>query len=688
MFQRLVLTFFALCALASCGQTDSAPKLEATLNSGQLRLTTLTAQRLEINLTTKNLTEAINASWTNLPIGVLASKVVQTDTQIVYSFTVQEDAVNTPAADVRLSLTSTGLTKLLLIKMEVQGKKNYRINSESLKAIELTPGSTKKLPISIQRVNGFDEPISVTFSKLPTGVSSETMIIPADASSTELELRVDSTVDSIVNFNSLLKLSSLSIPNVEYEIQLSAIGVPDYQVSIDPPGWQFQGSGQKNFNVTVIRRNGFNKEINLEFLDLIPGYRSKNVIIKQDESSAIIQIETSIATSHRPNGFPAKFRASGGQIIKEQDVVLSMWNPNQEGPQFGIGLVSTDVPAPGEQVIAEVEVVYDIAQRGVNFNLTNNNTGEVIPLNNVTTELSEVEWYEGRYTATIKFDAPKPIGSTGDYSFNAKAIGSSNAYSRVNLYVRSKVKNLNAKLIQTLYVHPGCISSGAYCGTGANIFSADIYSELGQIPNVGDQFIAIPGFATPRVGYENGFNKEVTWSLVGLNGKPTVGNLSKKGAFWYYDAPYELKFLQEPVTEVGLKAISVADPEISQTYLLQLRFFNIIPYSWPTTTIQDSSELQLRIQPLNRLISKTYTLDWSVDNQSTLLSTVGANGKLSQSGCLTPPKLAPSETRNITVIAAVREIPGLVVRQTIQIQQGNTSNGVCGNFVDENGWTP
>jgi hypothetical protein len=683
----LLMMFF----LVGCPNEIPAAELDPILTQTDLTIMPLGLFNVAVSSNAKNTSGPLNYKWSGIPVGVTVETKTQNQYGAQFVFSALEDVLSVAAQPIQLIVSSGNLTKTLGLKLTVEGKPFFKIVGE-FSSLSLRGGEQLNIPITIQRANTFSEPVQIEARDLPADVEANSIVIDPNSTTGTLVLSASPNALSLSMLNFKLFAISKSI-TLSKAISFSLIGTPFFQLTVLPSNWQFSSGTQKDFSVSIRRYNGFSDAVELHLDGLPLGFLSDPVSIPVGISEATVTVRTSLATTHRPNGIDVALIASSGNL--KQSALMHLSNYNLLGTaQFGLTAPVPEVAAPGEHVRLTAQIAYDLTQSGVNVTLLDGRTGLPIEVQNLTMTVRDFAWQEATYTVDIGFDAPRPQGEGHDYLIHAKSPVLDKAVS-VYFGVHSKVNQILTWVNQPIIVHPSCLVAiggklAPTCGTTANIFEPEAYLKLGAIPFVDSRTIALPAFAVPRTGYENGFDSSVIWEVVPQGGVPAIGSVTKIDGIWYYTAPYNTDFSQTGFGTESLKVSSAEDQQVFRTIQIAVAMYRVVEdsnFSWPTSSIQDAGSVQLRVYSNRNIASVPYHLNWAVTDPNSLKSDVGADGSLSQSGCLQSPKLATGTYRDITVVASVSEIPGLELRRTIRVEQGTPPYyGECGTFVDGNGW--
>jgi hypothetical protein len=689
-----LLFFVLIIFLVGCPNVNPTAELDPVLSQTELKLIPIGLVNITVSSNAKNTSEPVSYQWSGVPTGVTVETKTQNQFGAQFVFSALEDVLSVTSQPIQLTVSSGALSKIITLMLTVEGKPFFKMVGD-FSNLSIKGGEQIAIPITIQRVNQFLEPVHVEAKELPSGVQANNLDIDANSSTGTLTLTAMPELLSLsqAKFNLLATSKSMKLTQL---IPLSLNGVPFYKLNVSPQNWQFTGGTQKEFMVSIARYNGFNGAVALHFDALPLGYLNDPTSIPEGSSSTTMVVKTSFATPHQPDGFDVNLIGTGGNINQSSVLHLSTHNPLQT-VQFGLSMTVPNVPAPGERVNVKATVVGDLTQRGLSISLVDGRTSLTIPVQNLTMNLHDFVWQDGSYMVDIGFDAPRPQSEMHDYYVNATSALSS-TISSVLMNVQSRVQQVLTWVNQTIsniYVHPSCLAAVTQtaittCGTTPNLFDPEAYQRLGVIPFVDTRTIALPAIAVPRIGYEVGFDPSISWEIVPRNGLPVIGSVTKINGIWYYSAPYNTDSTQPGTFTEYLKASSIEDPVISKSIVFNLLMFRLLEddnFRWSTTSISDVGNMQLRVNSNYNIQSVPYHLNWSVIDPNVLKSTVGANGSLGQDGCLQPPQLATGTFRDITVLVNVAEIPGLEFRRTIRIDHGvATTNSGCGTNVDGNGW--
>jgi len=136
-------------------------------------------------------------------------------------------------------------------------------------SLNLVAGSQASVVVTVTSVNGFNDPVQLSFSVLPVGVTvnfnSNPVTPPAGGTvTTNASFTVDSSVAGNTYYLTLVGSSGSTIHTYAFELIVTPQTSPqDFAISVSPPLVGILPSGQGSATVTVFSFNGFSSAVSL-----------------------------------------------------------------------------------------------------------------------------------------------------------------------------------------------------------------------------------------------------------------------------------------------------------------------------------------------------------------------------------------------------------------------------------------
>ena len=136
-------------------------------------------------------------------------------------------------------------------------------------SLNLVAGSQASVVVTVTSVNGFSNPVQLSFSVLPVGVTinlnSNPVTPPAGGTvTTTASFTVDSSVSGNTYYLTLVGSSGSTIHTYTFGLQVTPRTIPqDFGISVSPPVLNIAPGGHGSSTVTVFSFNGFSSGVSL-----------------------------------------------------------------------------------------------------------------------------------------------------------------------------------------------------------------------------------------------------------------------------------------------------------------------------------------------------------------------------------------------------------------------------------------
>ena len=382
-------------------------------------------------------------------------------------------------------------------------------------SLNLVAGSQASVVITVTSVNGFSNPVQLSFSVLPVGVTvninSNPVTPPAGGTvTTTASFTVDSSAPGNIYYLTLVGTSGSTIRTYVFSLQVTPRTIPqDFGITVSPPVLNIAPGGHGTSTVTVFSFNGFSSGVSLITSAGPSGvslsFSQNPVFPPSGASSPYGTSATSILSISVPSGvavglYPIAVTGTSGPLGASQSVTVhsTQFTLQVLSPQdFTIAIAPSSLSVqPGTSSTATV-TVSSFAGFSSAVELTANGPPGV-SLNLSPNPITELSGGAATATATISVSSS---ASSGTYPMVITGVSGGLTHSTTITIIVSQTASPDFSItssVAPIGINQGASSGGTVYVSSINHFTSPITlsaSWFGISPQ-GLSF-TIPGSATP-----------------------------------------------------------------------------------------------------------------------------------------------------------------------------------------------
>jgi hypothetical protein len=219
-------------------------------------------------------------------------------------------------------------TKEKLLDLTVLPTENFELTLDKT-SLAQNPGSEGKVKVTVQRNATMNQPITVSISaaSLPTGVTVDPIIIPANASTGDLTFKVAANAPAISNKDLTISATGQGITKTApFKITVNLL--PDFSLAFDPVGFNSLTIGQGASGQVKVKatRNATHTEAIAVSLEGLPAkVTSDPITIAAGQTDGTLTINVA-ADAVPANAVPITVKAVGQAVTKNLNFALSISN--------------------------------------------------------------------------------------------------------------------------------------------------------------------------------------------------------------------------------------------------------------------------------------------------------------------------------------------------------------------------
>ena len=329
---RMFAPMLAL-VLAACGggstptpPPSTTPDFAMTSTPSSLTVTQGSSGSVSINLDRQNgFAGAVDITLASPPVGVTAASMTITADSSVGTLNITADDTVTPGA-ITLNLTgvSGGQNKSSSLTLNVTAASSPDfVMALTPASLSLKQGSNGDVKIDVTRLNGFDDPITLSLTSPPAGVSAANIVIASGSSSGTMTVKTTANAALVSSNLNISAISGGLSHNAALALSVLDVSKPDFSLSLTPSSLTALTDSSADLNLTLTRVNGFSGAVDVTLTNPPAGFGANTVTIAAGSSTA----KMTIITGFSAGVFPLTLTATGSGIGKTYKVTMNVSSP-------------------------------------------------------------------------------------------------------------------------------------------------------------------------------------------------------------------------------------------------------------------------------------------------------------------------------------------------------------------------
>jgi uncharacterized membrane protein len=257
-------------------------------------------------------------------------------------------SASTPAGSHTLTITGTSgsLSHLTTITLNVAVAADFSL-SPSPVSQSVAPGGSTSYTVSVGRMGGFGDPVSLSVSGLPAGASGSLNPNPVTVSSSSastLTVRTSASTPAGSHTLTITGTSGSLSHSTTVTLVVRAAAVPDFSLSPSFPSQTLAAGATTSYTISITRAGGFSGAVSLSVSGLPAG--ASGSFFPNPATSGSSSLTVSTSSSTLTGTYTLALTGTGGSLTRSATLTLIVGAPTS--PDFSLSLSpASRTVAPG-----------------------------------------------------------------------------------------------------------------------------------------------------------------------------------------------------------------------------------------------------------------------------------------------------------------------------------------------------